>query len=88
MDKKLTFQSYLESLLPKTVEFFYSLDGNACGGLCHVVLDDGNLDDGSIDFCLAECQKHGDWLGAAIMTALRSVPHEHRERATRAYYEE
>lgn len=30
------------------------------GGLAHIVIDDGNIEDGFIDFCLSECDKDTD----------------------------
>lgn len=76
-----------EIALHAAVSAYYSLPGNACGGLCHIVLDDGNVDDDSIDFCIVKCHEQHDWLGAAIMSALKDIPLEHREKALSPYEE-
>ena len=36
----------------------YSLEECSCGGMLHILLDDGNIDDDDIEFCLDECIKH------------------------------
>lgn len=47
-----TIRSYINCL--------YSLDdGNCCtGGLLHIVVEDGNLEDHHIEWCLKECEEH------------------------------
>ena len=46
--------------LVNAARFVYQQQGGECGGNLHVVLDDGNLDDNDILFCLAEAMKEGD----------------------------
>lgn len=38
------------------VNAFYAFDGNACGGSLHIVLDDENIEDGHVDYCIAYAQ--------------------------------
>lgn len=36
----------------------YAIDGCCTGGMLHILLDDDNIDDDSILFCLRECIQH------------------------------
>lgn len=40
------------------VQCLYELDGCACGGLLHILLDEDNIYDKDILYCLGECIKH------------------------------
>lgn len=44
----------------------YRLDGCSSGGMLHVLLDDDNIDDDGILFCLQECLKHPEREEAVI----------------------
>lgn len=39
------------------IRSLYDIEGCTCGGLAHVVVDDDNFDDDTIDFVLLECDK-------------------------------
>ena len=43
------------------VEILYEDLGECCGGLLHIVLDDGNLENDHIQWCLEECDKRENW---------------------------
>lgn len=43
------------------VEILYEDLGECCGGLLHIVLDDGNLEDHHILWCRAQCDKRENW---------------------------
>ena len=43
--------------IAKLIECLYELEGCICGGLAHVVLDDDNFDDNSINFVLELCNQ-------------------------------
>jgi hypothetical protein len=59
--------------LSKLIKQYYSLPGNLAGGNCHVVLDDNNIDDSSIERCIEICQIENDDLGLLIMRHMRSM---------------
>lgn len=40
------------------ISCLYAIDGCCTGGMLHILLDDDNIDDDSILFCLRECIKH------------------------------
>lgn len=39
------------------VEILYEDLGECCGGLLHIVLDDGNLENHHIKWCIEQCEK-------------------------------
>ena len=41
----------------KLVELLYEDLKECCGGMLHIVLDDGNLDDDDIQWCIGNCNK-------------------------------
>lgn len=65
------------------VAAYYRKPENGAGGHCHVVLDDGNTDNGCIDFCLAECERAGDDDGARIMRLMRQMSQTQRRKVCR-----
>jgi len=46
-------------VLPLIVTY-YSIPGNGVGGIFHIVLDDGNVDDGDVEYCLNLAKKRED----------------------------
>ena len=62
------------------VRAYYAKPGNEAGGNCHVALDDGNLDNGGLRFCLAECEYYGDKDGAEIMRLMLQMSRSQRRR--------
>lgn len=45
-------------------------DENSSGGNLHIVLDDGNLENSDIDFCIKECLVNNDTAGLKICREL------------------
>lgn len=43
------------------IEILYEDLEECCGGLLHIVLDDGNLEDHHILWCSNECDKRENW---------------------------
>lgn len=69
--------------VPEVLELvcaYYRKPENGAGGCCHVVLDDGNMDDGCVAYCLEYCIAEGDADGAAIMRALQQMTRSQRRR--------
>lgn len=64
---------------PTTTEIFplvneyYNKEGNSCGGNLHIVLDDGNCDNGSIQYCLDRCITNNDQDGINICNLLMQM---------------
>ena len=58
------------SVFIQDIRDYYEKDGNAAGGNLHIVLDDGNLDDGSILFCINNCIERNDVDGLRLCKIL------------------
>lgn len=70
----MTNEARAKATLRAAIVAYYKVPGNEAGGGCHVVLDDGNVDDDDLRFCIDECEADGDWLGVAIMRAMLALP--------------
>ena len=53
---------------------YYAIKGNSVGGNLHIVLDDDNYDDESINFCEQACIKSNDEKGKELCKLLREIP--------------
>ena len=54
---------------------------NPAGGGCHIVLDDGNVDDRSVKFCITWCKDIKDPAGLDLMNRLLNDFTENERRA-------
>jgi hypothetical protein len=63
-------------MLSLMVERYY--DDNPVGGNCHIVLDDHNVRDGDLDFCLKQCRENKDYAGVMILVGLGSLTEQQR----------
>jgi hypothetical protein len=50
------------------------------GGSCHIVLDDINLDDSSVQFCVEYSEKEGDFFGKTIAEMMLKLDEAEREQ--------
>ena len=62
------------NLLDDIITAYYNL--HAAGGSFHVVLDDGNWDRASVEFCLKRAEEDSDHVGVAIGRMLIQIPDE------------
>lgn len=51
-------------------KFYIEELGNVVGGSLHIVLSDGNVGLGHVEFCLIEAEKKEDWVGVALAKVL------------------
>jgi hypothetical protein len=65
------------------VRAYYEKPGNEAGGALHVVLDDCNVDDGSVRFCLTEATERGDADGEALARKLLAMSKTQRRKLAR-----
>lgn len=65
-------------VLPLVREYVQHV-GPGCGYL-HIVLSDGNVDDGSIDFCISEAATNGDAIAATVGMELRGLSKTQRRK--------
>lgn len=64
-------------LMQEIVQAFYSLPGNSCGGGLHIVVDDYNVEDDNILWCISDERNVGEyaekytqdvkWLGSLLL---------------------
>ena len=59
---------------------YYALPGNGAGGNLHVVLDDGNVNLKSVQYCFDHCIHQMDWEGARIMVMMLRMSRSQRRR--------
>lgn len=62
------------------VRAYYAKDGNGAGGSLHVVLDDGNVEDHFVEFCMEEARKMGDVAGVALAELLLGMSKTQRRK--------
>ena len=65
------------------VRAYYAKPGNEVGGHCHIVLDDGNVADDDLEFCLHGCEVMQDEDGAALMRLMLQMTQTQRRRIRR-----
>ena len=70
----------LEHELVNRIVEYYKKEGNECGGNCHLVLDDGNLEDSDIQFCKGYCAHADDNEGLSIMSCMLQLNPEERQK--------
>lgn len=73
--------------VPEVVEMarrYYAKAGNEVGGNLHVVLDDGNLDDGCCGSARARAFAAGDFDGFKLADALCAMTRTQRRRVCRS----
>ena len=62
------------------VKDYYALPNNGAGGSLHIVLDDGNVQDSSIIFCLDICKKNNDEKGIKLCNLLLRMSKTQRRK--------
>ena len=66
------------------VRAYYALPGNGAGGSLHIVLDDQNVDDADVQFCLDHARERGDEPGVTLATLLLAMSKTQRKKLSRA----
>jgi len=64
----------------KLAKDYYSKEGNECGGSLHIVLDDGNLEDDNIKFCINYAKENNDIDGIKIGELLLTLSMTQRNK--------
>lgn len=76
--KQVTAEHYL-GCVDHLVEKFCAMAGNGAGGSLHIVLDDGNADRESVEWCHTRAREHGDKDGMALCDLLLTLSDAERE---------
>lgn len=66
-------------VLPQVVEY-YRLPGNGAGGSLHIVLDEGNVSDDNVRFCIGWARDHGDDAGVQLAEVLLRMSRTQRRK--------
>lgn len=69
----------MKEIILKQIKQFLSLEGNEVGGNLHIVLDDGNLENEIIAWCMQRCINEQDFLGFSICDNLLRITYKERE---------
>lgn len=69
----------------KTVREYYSKPGNEAGGSLHVVLDDGNVRDSDVLFCISYAKEAGDTDGKSLAEILFKMSKTQRMKIYKNY---
>lgn len=78
----MTTKPTITEVLP-LVRAYYAKPGNEAGGSLHVVLDDGNVSDDDVRFCLQQTREHGDADGVALAEKLLLMSRTQRRKLGR-----
>jgi hypothetical protein len=62
------------------VRRYYALPGNGSGGSLHIVLDECNVEDGNIDWCMKRAEENSDHAGQALALVLRRMSKTQRRK--------
>lgn len=73
--------------LIQAVKYYYSLEGNQCGGSLHIVLDDDNIEDSHIEMCIRYANKRNDMEGIKLGKMLLAASYNQRKKLLKRYNE-
>jgi len=62
-------------------------DGNEVGGNLHIVLDDGNVNDSDVVFCLERAKETNDVDGVKLAELLLKMSKTQRSKLSNLFYE-
>ncbi len=66
---------------------YHQKPGNGAGGNLHAVLDDSNIRDDDVSFCLSVCRERGDADGAKLAEALLRMTKTQRGKVINIMWE-
>ena len=69
------------------VRAYYAEPENVCGGSLHIVLDDCNVRDSDVEFCIEYAKERGDRAGVLLGEILRRMSKTQRLKIAQKIYE-
>ena len=63
-------------------------DGNGVGGNLHIILDDGNVNDSDVIFCLDRAKETNDTDGVKIAEMLLQMSKTQRSKLSNMFYDD
>lgn len=70
------------------VAAYIALPGNSCGGSLHIVLDDENVDDCHVEFCIGYAQRCNDTAGYILALILMTMSKTQRCKLAKTLYDD
>ena len=67
----------------KLAKEYYSIEGNSIGGSLHIVLDDGNIEDDNIQFCINYAKENDDIKGVELAELIFQCSYTQRKKLYR-----
>jgi hypothetical protein len=71
--------------LTEAAKHYYSIIGNSVGGNLNIVLDDGNVEDKHLEYCLSLAKEKEDEEGIALCKLLFKASITQRKKLTSKY---
>lgn len=84
MTDEVTVKPTVPEVIPLLREFV-SQPGNSVGGNLHIVLDDGNVKDEDVQFCLERCREQRDQVGERLAAVLLHMSKTQRLKMGRLF---
>jgi adenine-specific DNA methylase len=69
------------------IKKFANTEGNEVGGKLHIVLDDENIEDNHIEFCLEQAIREKDNLGIEVAETLLKMSKTQRLKLAKMFYD-
>lgn len=73
------YKPTIPEVLP-IVKEYYAQPGNGAGGNLHIVLDDGNINDSSVEYCMNICKENNDKKGIELCNKLMRMSKTQRRK--------
>jgi hypothetical protein len=86
MDEQGRAKPTIPEVLPLLREFAQA-PGNEVGGVLHIVLDDGNVHDEDVRYCIEEADAQGDELGSTLGRVLLRMSKTQRAKLSSMFYD-
>lgn len=64
---------------------YYFQEGNSVGGNLHIILNDGNIENSDIQYCLKLCKEKNDLLGIELSELLLKASKTQRKKLINSY---
>jgi hypothetical protein len=71
--------------LAKLIYYYY--EENCGSGNCHIVLEDNNIRDSDLEFCIKQCKESDDYNGLFIMEKMLSMKKTARAKSIKTAWE-
>ena len=70
------------SRIKEAISEFSDKDENINGGNLHIILEDGNVKDSDVEYCIKVCMEKRDWDGLSLAAQLMTITPLQRDIVT------